>query len=140
MRYQFDQCLKKGKIVRISVDNELVHKEINEAEQDLASAQRSFEDEDAKWAIVQGYYAQFHALRALLFGKGYREKSHTCLRYAIEALFVDEGVLSPEILENFLYAMHTREGADYGAVYSDVSAEEVLMAARETVELVLEML
>lgn len=140
MRYQFEQCLKKGKIVKIPIDSELVDKEFQEAENDLASAERSLEEGNAKWAIIQGYYAQFHALRALVFGAGYREKSHTCLRYAVEALFVDEGILSAEVLENFLYSMRIREGADYGTVYSGVSANEVVTAARETVEIVRELL
>lgn len=140
MKYQFEQCLKKGKIVRIPLDNELVFKEIQEAEQDLSSAERSFAEGDAKWAIIQGYYAQFHALRALVFKEGYREKSHTCLRYAVEALLVDEGLLPSKILVNFLDSMQVREGADYGAIYSEESAREIVDAAKETVAIVLRML
>lgn len=75
-----------------------------------------------KWAIIQGYYAQFHALRALVFSGGYREKSHSCLRYAVEALYVDEGLLLASVLEDFNFAMRMREGADYGCVYSEADA------------------
>lgn len=77
----------------------------------------------------QGYYAQFHALRALVFAGGYREKSHPCLRYAIEALYVDEGLLPASILEDFNFAMRTREGADYGCVYSEKDARDVVASA-----------
>jgi len=32
MKYQFEQCLKRGKIVRISIDEELIRKELRGAE------------------------------------------------------------------------------------------------------------
>ena len=67
MKYRFEQCLQRGKIVRIPVDHELVAKELREAEQDLAAAEHSLTEANIKWAIIQGYYAQFHALRALVF-------------------------------------------------------------------------
>jgi len=85
--------------------------------------------ENVKWAIIQGYCARFHALRALIFSGGYREKSHSCLRYAIEALYVDEGLLPASVLEDFNFAMRTREGADYGCVYSGADARDVVASA-----------
>ncbi len=129
MKYRFEQCLQRGKIVRIPIDHELVAKELREAEQDLAAAEHSLREDNAKWAIIQGYYAQFHALRALVFSGGYREKSHSCLRYAVEALYVDEGLLPASILEDFNFAMRTREGADYGCVYSATDARDVVVSA-----------
>lgn len=129
MKHRFEQCLERGKIVRIPVDRELVVKEIREAEQDLTAAGHSLAERNAKWAIIQGYYAQFHALRALVFARGYREKSHSCLRYAVEALYVDEGLLPASILEDFNFAMRTREGADYGCVYSEEDARDVVASA-----------
>ncbi|MDK2889507.1 MAG: hypothetical protein PWR21_138 [Methanoculleus sp.] len=86
MKYRFEQCLQRGKIVRILNDPELVAKELREAGEDLVAAERTLAEGNAKWAIIQGYYALFHALRALVFSRGYREKSHSCLRYAVEAL------------------------------------------------------
>jgi hypothetical protein len=38
MRYRFDECLTRGKIVKIPVDPALVEKELREAESDLMSA------------------------------------------------------------------------------------------------------
>jgi uncharacterized protein (UPF0332 family) len=64
VKYRFEQCLQRGKTVRIPVDREQVVKELREAEQDLAAAEHSFTEGNIKWAIIQGYYAQFHALRA----------------------------------------------------------------------------
>jgi len=129
MKYQFEQCLKRGKVVRIPVDQTLIAKELWESGEDLNAAEHSLTEGNVKWAIIQGYYAQFHALRALVFARGYREKSHACLRYAVEALYVDESLLPSSILEDFTFAMRIREGADYGCVYSETDARDVVASA-----------
>jgi len=86
VRYRFEECLERGKIVKIPVDPALVAKELREAEADLIAAERSLVEHQEKWAIIQGYFSLFHSLRSQVFGKGYREKSHRCLKYAIEEL------------------------------------------------------
>lgn len=103
---------------------------------DLLAAERSLAELQEKWAIIQGYYSIFHSLRALVFSRGYREKSHRCLKYAVEALFVDEGLLGSEILEQFSFAMDLREGADYGCIYDRDSARLVVESARSVFETV----
>ncbi|MEI7649025.1 MAG: HEPN domain-containing protein [Methanomicrobiales archaeon] len=137
MRYRFDECLERGKIVKIPIDQGLVEKELREADADLAAAERSLLDYQEKWAIIQGYYSLFHSLRSLVFAKGYREKSHRCLKYAVEALLVDQGVLDPVVLEHFSFAMDLREGADYGCIYNAESASIVVMSARTVYEMVM---
>ncbi|UUX93241.1 HEPN domain-containing protein [Methanoplanus endosymbiosus] len=78
-----------------------------------------------------GYYSQFHSLKALVFSEGYREKSHSCLLYAVEALFVDTGRIDYSVVENFSDAMRMREDADYGCFYNAESAESVVNTAGE---------
>ncbi len=136
MKYRFLECIDRGKIVPIPVDMALVVKELHEAEADLAAAERSLVEHQEKWAIIQGYFSLFHSLRSQVFLKGFREKSHRCLKYAIEALLVDEGVLPPEVLEHFSFAMDLREGADYGCIYDKDSARTVVMSARSVYDLV----
>jgi uncharacterized protein (UPF0332 family) len=126
----------KGKIVKIPIDQGLVAKELREADADLAAAERSLLDHQEKWAIIQGYYSLFHSLMSQVFGKGYSEKSHRCLKYAVETLLVDEGVLDPVVLEHFSFAMDLREGADYGCIYNEESARIVVMSARSVYEMV----
>jgi uncharacterized protein (UPF0332 family) len=86
MKYQFEKCLDKGKIIRIEIDPELFEKELTESRNDIKSARISIEQGNFKWAIIQTYYSMFHALKGLLLSKGYREKSHICLKHAIEAI------------------------------------------------------
>jgi uncharacterized protein (UPF0332 family) len=134
VRYRFEECLERGKIVMIPVDPSLIEKELREAAADLVAVERSLADHNEKWAIIQAYYSQFHSLRSKVFGKGYREKSHRCLKYAVEALLIDEGILDPKILEHFSFAMDLREGADYGSIYNVDSARIVVASAREIFE------
>jgi len=68
---------------------------------DLQYAEASILDNNLKWSIVQSYYAIFHGFRTLLLAKGFRDKSHHCLREAIEALYVDDGELPVDFLYLF---------------------------------------
>ena len=136
MRHRFEECLERGKIVKIPVDPELVAKELREAEADLITAEHSLAASQEKWAIIQGYYSIFHSLRSQVMGRGYREKSHRCLKYAVEALLVDEGRLDSSVLDHFSFAMDLREGADYGCIYDAESAGIVVSSARTIFEMI----
>ena len=129
---RFDECVRKRKIVRERKDPALVKKELEQAAYDLGRARDSFGDGDFKWSTVQAYYVMFHAARALLFSKGYREKSHRCLYHALEHLFADS--LGASFLDDFRLAMSLREDADYGYVYSESNAEESIENAESFLE------
>lgn len=83
MSFKFNQLLKERKLVKIRPNKSLLLKEIKGAEADLETAKRSLRDENFKWATIQGYYSMFHSARALLYSKGFREKSHYALLVAI---------------------------------------------------------
>jgi len=73
----------------------------------------------------------FHATRALVYSKGYREKSHHCLSVALKALFIDDGKLDAGSGRDFLNAMNLREAADYDAQFSEAGAKAVITAAEK---------
>jgi uncharacterized protein (UPF0332 family) len=133
MKLQFERCKDRGKILRINKSTSLVNKELKEAHDDLKWAEISINEHNYKWAIVQSYYSMFHAFRALLFNEGYREKSHFCLKHAIEALFVDKGIINSDLLDDFDFAMKSREKADYGYSYNDELAKDILNSANQLV-------
>jgi uncharacterized protein (UPF0332 family) len=87
---EFEQCLQNKRIVSFARGRRLVKKELAVAGSDLAEAKVGYKNEHYKWSTIQGYYAMFHAARALVYSRGYREKSHYCLAVAVRALFVDE--------------------------------------------------
>jgi len=87
-----------------------------------------------KWSTIQAYYAMFHAARALIYSKGYREKSHYCLAIALRALFVDEGTMDAKLVRDFLNAMNLREAADYEAKFSQSGAKAVIASSEKFIE------
>ncbi len=84
-----------------------------------------------KWATIQAYYAMFHAARALIFSRGYREKSHYCLSVALKALFVEEGKLDARSVRDFLNAMNLRQAADYEVEFSESGAKALISTAEQ---------
>ena len=75
----------------------------------------------------------FHALKGLLLSKGYREKSHICLKHAIEAIFVDNNLINEDIFEDFDFARRARERADYSFIYDEQLAIDLLETAKKLV-------
>ncbi len=129
MNRDFDQCKKKRRIVRQDFTAGLIPAELDAAHKDFDWARRSLEERNEKWATIQAYYSIFHAARALLFAKGYREKSHFCLKAAIQALYVDTGVLEQEFVDDFDTTMLLRETADYRSDFSREGATSALESA-----------
>lgn len=131
MNPEFDKFLESGKIIVFPRGKELVRKELAVAQSDLLDAKAGFENQRYKWSTIQGYYAMFHAARALLYSKNYREKSHYAISVAIKALFVEENKLDIRYVRNLLNAMNLREAADYEADFSREGAEAVIKSAEE---------
>jgi len=134
MNQEFKNCLARRQIIKDNGAKKFVAKELKEAKNDLLRAQASMEQNDLKWATIQSYYAGFHAVRALLFGQGYRERSHYCLIKAIYALFVDEGLLEARLIRLLEKIKALREKADYELEYSKAGAEKALHVAEELLQ------
>src|SRR5467141_5021769 len=98
----------------------MVSKELDCAKDDLETAKNSLTAGDYKWATAQAYYSIFHAAKALLYNKDFRERSHRGLLSALKLLYPSRIIGS--IMEDFSEAMRLREQADYGLVYSEDSA------------------
>jgi uncharacterized protein (UPF0332 family) len=127
----FERCIKERRLVKIKPSKEIIQKEVESSEYDLERAKNSLEEGDFKWAAVQSYYSMFHAAKALVLKKGYREKSHFCLIIALRELYVKEDKLDSEMVENFELCMSLRHEADYGLTYHQESAETALKYAEE---------
>jgi len=127
--FKFRQLLEERRLVRIKPDRKLVFKEIEGAKSDLETARKSLQDGNFKWAIIQAYYSIFHAARALVYSKGFREKSHYALLVAIQELFSDE--LESFLIQGFGDAMNLRQTADYGLTFSEEGAFNVIETAEK---------
>jgi uncharacterized protein (UPF0332 family) len=129
MSFKFKQLLGERRLTKIKPDRKLLLKEMKGAKSDLETARKSLQDGNFKWATIQGYYSIFHAARALLYSKGFREKSHYALFVAIRELFRDELDLS--LIQGFEDAMNLRQTADYGLTFSEEGAIDVIETAEK---------
>ncbi len=132
MNPEFDRCLASGKLVEVEIDMELVSGELAEAENDLSSGQSDMKRGDWKWATTKSYYSMFHAAKALVYLKGFKErKSHVCLIAAVRELYVNQGLLPARFVEYLEAGKARREDATYELTYSEEIARTYLRAAEE---------
>ncbi len=115
-------CLRKRFLIKGERDHELSSKEIAESEYDFSKAEKAFQDEDYKWAIVKCYYSMFHAAKAILYQLGYIEKKHIAIVVVLEELD-KQGRIDSRFVNDFKAAMTAREDADYNYSYSREIAE-----------------
>lgn len=127
----FERCIKERHLIKIKATSEMIEKEITTAEYDLERSKESMKDEDYKWASVQAYYSMFHAAKALVLKKGYREKSHYCLIIAVRELYVKDGTMNDELADTLELCMHLRHDADYGLIYDKESADTAIHYAQQ---------
>lgn len=135
---EFRRFLDERRLLKIGIDRKLVLKEIEAAEHDLEDAKETLERNSHKWATIQGYYSMFHSARALLYSKGYREKSHYALLVALRELFSDE--LENSFIRGFEDAMQLREEADYGLKFSEGGALDIIENAEKLLKKAKELL
>lgn len=112
---EFKHCIEKNGLKKIVPDNALSELELNEASSDLKLARSSLASNACGWAVVQCYYACFHATKALVISKGFTEKSHRCLSIALRDLLERDKLMKEgstafldelrELREEFNYAL-----------------------------------
>ena len=131
MNRDFKRALEKRRIIPFKEGKDLISKELKAAKNDLEEAKNRLSNDKYKYATITAYYSMFHAARALLYAKGYREKSHHFLSVAIDALYVETGKLEARLSRAFLNAMILREEADYHSDFSKEGAEAATQSAEE---------
>lgn len=129
---EFMQLLNERKLVKASISRRMVLKEVKGAEMDLRDARDSLDREKFKWATIQAYYSMFHSARALLYDRGYREKSHYALSVALRELFSRK--IGGELTDTFEQSMELRQEADYGLIFSEEGAMETIEGAEKFLE------
>jgi uncharacterized protein (UPF0332 family) len=134
MNQAFKDCIEKKRIFEFPEAKKLVNKELSIAFDDLNEAKDRFKNGKYKYAIINAYYATFHSARALLYSKGYRERSHYCLYVAIDALFVRAGLSEKRFARILKDGMSLREDADYGGEFSKEGAALIISNAEEFIK------
>lgn len=140
MSQVFKEYLEKKKIFSFPHAKTLVEKELKTALDDLNEAKDRFQNKKYKYATINAYYATFHGARALLYSKEYRERSHYALTVAIDALFVEAGILEKRFIRILRDGMSLREDADYRGDFSKEGASLSISNAKEFIDKVKELL
>jgi uncharacterized protein (UPF0332 family) len=135
MNEAFKECIKNRKIIPFPRATSFVKKELSAAKDDLVEAMDRLNNGKYKYATINSYYSTFHAARALLYSKGYRERSHYCLSVALEAIFVKTGMMSDRYIRIFRNNMSLRENADYISSFSKESALSGISNAQEFINM-----
>jgi uncharacterized protein (UPF0332 family) len=126
---ELSRLLSERKLICAQISADMILKEIAAVESDLKDARDSMQNDKFKWATIQAYYSMFHSARALLFSKGYREKSHFALLLALRELFSKE--LERSLMGRFEDGMNLRQEADYGSKFSEAGAIDTIDGAEE---------
>lgn len=71
----------------------------------------------------------FHSVRALLYHRGLREKSHYAMLVAIRELYTNE--LGRNLISAFEDGMELRQEADYGLKFSEEGALDTVSNAEQ---------
>lgn len=133
MNPEFGKCVEERGIFRFEAAKHLASDELKDAKEDLEKAEKELTENSYKWATVKGYYAMFHAARALLYVQGYREKTHYCLAVGIKAFYVATGQMDLKLVEDLNNARRLRERANYRGNYSKEGGDLVVLKAKEFV-------
>lgn len=90
----FSDCLEKG-LLKENVDaKNRVSTSIKTAEKFMNAARKNFEIEEFETCLIMSYNSIFHICRALLFKKGFVERSHFCLVVALRYYYDQDEELS----------------------------------------------
>lgn len=126
---RFEESLDKGLIKEDPLAGERVESSLMIAERFLRSSNRNLEIDEFEMAEMAAYNSAFHAARALLFAKGYTERSHFCLGVALRGLYRGKII---DLLNTFDKIRLSRHNVQYGgALVSEDEAVFVINFARD---------
>jgi len=134
----FDECIEKGLITKDPQSAERIESSLKVSERFLEQAKGNMKMKYYVACELLAYNSCFHAGRALLYSKNYRERSHVCLIVALTSLFEKDSQISG-MLGTFDEIRLSRHDVQYGgALVSKEKAQLVLNFASDFLELVKE--
>lgn len=126
---RFEECLYRGLIKKDPLAGERVESSLMIAERFLRSSNRNLEIDEFEMAEMAAYNSAFHAARALLFAKGYTERSHFCLGVALRGLYKGKITDLPKTFDKIRLSRHNVQYG--GALVSEDEAAFVIDFARD---------
>ncbi len=127
----YKECIEKGLLRKAEISHDEIQHQLQIAEDYIKKAEKILDKETFDISFLVTYISIFHSARALLYSKGYKERSHFCLFEFAREEFKDnqEVVRLAEISQNY---RETRHMIQYeGALCSEASAKEAINDAKK---------
>ncbi len=109
----FTECLNGGLIKKDLDASKKIEESFTISKRFLEEAEGNFKMRYYEACELLAYNSSFHSARALLFSKGYRERSHVCLVLALKSLFEKDPEIM-ELLNTFDQLRLSRHNVQYG--------------------------
>lgn len=129
MRTKFEDCIRKGLISKANIDPAVLEREISDAGEELQKGRDAIEEHDFISAIRYGRESQIHAVRAMIFSEGYRDRKAQVLTTAAESLLLDRGLIKSDIIEDFEYALKHENPESEPEYLHESLAEDIIRGA-----------
>lgn len=126
---KIQDLIKKGLLKKEIPDIEKSKKSVKVAQRNVKDAELMLDVEEYNWSMVAAYMAVFHAVRALLFRDGYREKSHFALQIFLDENYSDK--LGKDLIFKFDLLRNYRHRGLYN-VDVEFKREDVLNAIKDS--------
>ncbi len=118
------ECLDKGLLRKGPVEKPKIQGSLDLAEHFLERAQGIMTQKYYDIAFTTAYNSMFHSARALLFSKGYSERSHYCMIIALKAEFDNELAPFFDALDAYRMLRHSVQYS--GAACGESEAKEAI--------------
>ena len=124
-----EECLEKGLLKKTRTDPAKVRGSLGLAEHFLGRAKGVLTQEYYDVAFLMAYNSMFHTARALLFSRGYSERSHYCMILLLKSEFEDGLGSYLDTLESYRLTRHSIQYR--GGACSETDAKEAIDDAEE---------
>lgn len=131
----YEECFGRGQLRKSQNTKEETYAQLNIAESYAKKAEKVLDKELYDISFLTAYISIFHSARALLYHKGYKERSHFCLFEFVRQEFKGRPdiVRMAEIGQNY---RETRRMVQYeGSLCSEHAAKEAIRDAKKFVAL-----
>ena len=134
--YNIDRLLDEGLLRKIPASREKAGESLRTAESWIKEAENNFHSKAFRSCIISSYLAMFHSARGMLFGDGFREKSHFAVARYLEERYVKKNLLEGEWVELLDHYRETRHDDQYSTSFfaTQDDAEKALHSAIEFVK------
>ena len=129
--YNVDKLLEEGLLRKIPALKDKAEESIRTAQSWIKEAENNLASRAFRSCIISSYLAMFHSARAILFGDGFREKSHFAVARYIEDKYAKKNLLEKKWIDLLDHYRETRHDDQYSTSFfaTQADAEKALNSA-----------